>query len=129
MKTIKESIIGRRGIPSRSEVWIMFPMENDYMLAKDIFPEEYKVRAGDNYVFCIDNVQRLKRYFERCNNNKYPDLFSSPYSKLGVVKRNSHFKNLDQIKEWLQSIVYTDDIYGSHYVDIIEDIPKYIETL
>ena len=128
MKTIKESIIGRRGIPSRSEVWIMFPMENDYMLAKDIFPKEYSVRSGANYVFCIDDVQLLKRYFERCN-NKYRDLFSSSGSQLGVIKRNSHFKNLDQIKEWLHSIAYTDDIYRSQYVDIIKDIPKYIETL
>ena len=128
MKSIKESIIGRRGIPSRSEVWIMFPMENDYLLAEDIFPKEYKIRAGANYVFCIDDVQWLKRYFER-GNNKYPDPFSNPGSELGVVKRNSHFRNLDRIKEWLRSVVYTDNIYQSSYVDVIKDVQKYIKTI
>ena len=128
MKSIKESIIGRKGIPSRSKVWIMYPMNKDYDLAKYIFPEEYMVRAGSNYVFCIDDVQWLKRYFER-GNNKYPDSFPNQFSKLCVVKRNSHFRNLDQIKEWIQSIIYTDDIYISHYVDVIKDIQKYIKTL
>lgn len=132
MKTIKESIIGRKGVSPQSEVWIMFPMESDYLLAEDIFPEEYKVRAGANYVFCIDDIRWLKRYFERIaarGNNKYRGLFSNPGSELGVVRRNSHFRNLDRIKEWLRSVEYTDYIYQSSYVDVIMDVQKYIKTI
>ena len=131
MKTIKESIIGRKGMPLRSEAWIMFPMEDYYTLAEDIFPEEYRVRAGGNYVFCIDDVRWLKRYFDFVGrgNNNYSVSFSRSWSDLCVIKLHSHFKNIDHIKEWLRSVKRTEDIYLSPYVDVIKDVQKYIETL
>jgi len=133
MKHINESIIGRKGTSLRSEVWVMFPMDEYYTLAEDIFPEEYRIRAGANNVYCIDDVRWLKRYFdlvERGNNKySYSVLFSRSGSELCVIKPHSHFKNNDQIKEWLRSISRTEDIYRSSYVDVIKDVQKYIETL
>jgi len=103
MKTIKESIIGRKGAYS-SELYIFHPCAEDYDLALDILPNECKVKTKDEmFFYCIDKIQ-LERYLKKLGQHKLlePNIHRK-LNRSSTLYKVIDSLNLDQIKDLLKT--------------------------
>ena len=75
MRTIKESIIGRKGSVN-NQLWLLDPVGDDYDLAEKLLPDSCKITLTFKTVYCINRTM-LKNYF-----NKLQHGFKTSYSKL-----------------------------------------------
>ena len=108
MKTIKESIIGRKGSDSR-ELYILHPCGEDYELALDIFPDECIVKTKDGpFFYCIDKNE-LERYLKKLGQHKL--IGPNIHRKLngsGTLYKVIGSSNLDQIKDLLKTHLFVE---------------------
>lgn len=98
MKTIQESIIGRRG-STTGELWLLYPIGHDYKFASAIIPDAYKIFFAPGktglrvYAYCI-NTSLMKKYFNVIGS------FESSYSRLYSVNPN-YLKSFDDVEEFI----------------------------
>ena len=108
MKTIKESIIGRKGSDSR-ELYILDPCAEDYELALDILPDECIVKTKDGpFFYCIDKIE-LERYLKKLG--QYKHIGSNIHRKLNDssnLYKVIDSADLDQIKELLKTYPFVE---------------------
>ena len=98
MKTIQESIIGRRGRIT-GDMWLLYPIGKDYEFASAVIPDAYKIYFAPGktglrgYAYCI-NTGLMKKYFNVI------ESFESSYSRLYSVNPN-YLRSFDDVKEFI----------------------------
>jgi len=98
MKNIKESIIGRRGTII-GDLWLLYPIGDDYRFASAIIPDAYKIRFAPGkaglrgFAYCI-NTDLMKKYFNVIG------PFESRHSRLYLVNPN-YLKSFDDVREFI----------------------------
>lgn len=128
MKTLQESIIGRKGAYSSSKLWLLYPVSQDYTTALNVLPNECRIYFDNITLFCM-NRQQLKEFFDSLSHN---DTFISPESVLfEIVPR--YLRNFNDVKNWIVRLSSTEDfdsIFRAKETNqIIVNIPKYIKSL
>lgn len=108
MKSIKESIIGRRGAYS-PELYIFHPVGEDYDLALDILPKEHMVKIKNGPIFyCIDKIE-LERYLKKLG--QYKHIGPNIYRKLNgssTIYKVIDSTDPDQIKVLLKTQLFAE---------------------
>ena len=103
MKTIKESIIGRKGAYS-SDLYILHPIADDYDLALDILPDECKIKTKDGmFFYCIDKNE-LDRYLKKLGQHKHigPNVHRK-INQSSTIYKVIDSSDPDQIKDLLKT--------------------------
>lgn len=103
MKSIKESIIGRKGVYS-PDLYIFHPCAEDYDLALDILPKEHMVKTKDGpFFYCIDKIE-LERYLRKVGQHKLigPNIHRK-LNESSTLYKVIGSSDLDQIKDLLKT--------------------------
>lgn len=125
MKTLQESIIGRKGTnpTNPTKLWLLYPVNVDYQYADELIPDQCRVYCNHVVLFCVD-LQQLKEYFS------YKPGFR--YHKSVLFEVNPRYlKTFEEVKEWVSRQSSSSDLHNAKELNeiIVTDIPKYIETL
>lgn len=126
MKTIKESIIGRRGTQP-SKLWLLYPVGGDFHTALDVLPDDCRIYWDATSLFCV-NLRQLKDFFDNLSND---NRFTGAESSLFEIN-SRYLRSFKDVKDWIVRLSSTEDfdlIYEAKELNPIVNIPKYIESL
>ena len=95
MKTIKESIIGRKGITD-DKLWLIYPLGSDFVAAKKILSPEcmiYPFDSGTPILYCVDTTTII-RFFEKIKKFRNED------SQLYMINPD-YMENFGEVKNFV----------------------------
>lgn len=121
MRTIKESIIGRKG-SENNQLWLLVPVGEDYVLAEKILPDSCKITLIFKTVYCIDRMM-LKNYF-----NKLQHGFKTNYSELYELD-SKNLTSFEEVKKLMEYWGSTNNLSLSKDFNLITDIQNYIKKI